>query len=77
MTRTLPSISANDLAEVIKAKNTIFDFTAAPAAICRQFERAILKRVTFAALVLAMLKAGYSAVPHGSSFRFTHSGGTQ
>ncbi|PWK38670.1 hypothetical protein [Cupriavidus plantarum] len=71
MTYVTPSVSANDLAEIIKADRSAFDHTASPSAITRHLERTTQKRVTFGSLVLAMLFAGFSVAPYGKSFRFS------
>jgi len=64
------SISANDLSHVIKAHMDILDYTLPSHAVTRYLERVTKKRVTFAALVLAMLRAGFAAVPTNTSIRF-------
>jgi len=64
------NISANDLAVVVKSDLTSFDHRGTPSSLCRHFEVVTRQRVSFASLVLALLQAGFAAVPHGKSFRF-------
>lgn len=64
------SISANDLALVIRANLDSLDYTGTTGAITKYLERITKKRVTFAALILAMLQCQFAAVPNNTSIRF-------
>lgn len=63
-------ISANALSKVIKSNLDSLDYTMTTGAITRYLERITKKRVSFAALILAMLQAGFAAVPNNTSIRF-------
>lgn len=67
---SLPTISAIDLAEVIRANVAEFDWTKPTDSITRYLEKKAQKRVTFSALVLAMLMCQFAAAPHGREVRF-------
>lgn len=68
--RSLPSIGASDLANVIRANMDEFDFTLPSRAMRRYFGQKTQHHVTFAALVLAMLMCQFAAAPHGNDVRF-------
>ncbi|WP_147311577.1 hypothetical protein [Cupriavidus taiwanensis] len=69
-TRSLPSISAKELADVIRTNINEFDWTLPTDSITRYLEQKSQKRVTFSALVLAMLMCQFAAAPHGRGVRF-------
>lgn len=71
MTTAMPTVSANELAAIIKADRSAFDHSGSPTSLARHFERTTQKRVSFASLVLAMLHAGFAVSPYGKSFRFS------